>query len=76
MRPHERAWRTPLLALAAAVILLLALYTIRSTVMLNYYRADGSARAAGAANLDPGGVGFRQPDHERLARSGGERGFA
>jgi len=39
----RRAWRTPLLALAGAVILLLACYTIRSTVMLNYYRADGSS---------------------------------
>lgn len=40
--PARRAWRTPLLALAAAVILVLALYTLRSTVMLNYYRADSS----------------------------------
>ncbi|MCA9858956.1 MAG: 6-bladed beta-propeller, partial [Thermomicrobiales bacterium] len=36
-------WRIPLLALAAAIILLLGAYTLRSTVMLNYYRADGSA---------------------------------
>lgn len=39
---HGTAWRTPLVALATAVILLLALYTMRSTVMLNYYRANGS----------------------------------
>ena len=38
----EPAWRAPLVAVATAVILLLALYTLRSTVMLNYYRADGS----------------------------------
>jgi 4-amino-4-deoxy-L-arabinose transferase-like glycosyltransferase/streptogramin lyase len=42
-RRSSRAWRTPLLALAAAVILLLALYTVRSTVMLNYYRGAGSS---------------------------------
>ncbi len=41
--PSRRDWRIPLLALAGAVILLLGLYTIRSTVMLNYYRADGSS---------------------------------
>jgi sugar lactone lactonase YvrE len=39
---RRQAWRTPLLALGAAVILLMALYTLRSTVMLNFYRADGS----------------------------------
>ncbi len=37
-----RAWRTPLLAIATAIILLFALYTMRSTAMLNYFRADGS----------------------------------
>ncbi len=41
--PSRRAWRIPLLAVAGAVILLLALYTLRTGVMLNYYRADGSS---------------------------------
>ena len=38
----RRPWKTALLAVAGAFILLLAVYTLRSTVMLNYYRADTS----------------------------------
>lgn len=36
-------WRVLLYALAGAFILLLAAYTLRSTVMLNYYRSEGSS---------------------------------
>lgn len=36
------SWRVPLLSLAAAVLLLLGLYTLRTTVMLSWYRADTS----------------------------------
>lgn len=50
--------RLPLLALATAVILLLALYTMRSTVMLNYYRADGSLELLAQRTSTPAVTAF------------------
>jgi uncharacterized protein (TIGR03663 family) len=55
---HERAWRTPLIALATAAILLFALYTLRSTVMLNYYRADGSQELLAQRTSTPAVTAF------------------
>ncbi len=55
---HERAWRTPLMALAAAVVLLLALYSLRSTVMLNYYRSDGSQELLAQRTSTPAVTAF------------------
>jgi DNA-binding beta-propeller fold protein YncE len=54
----ERAWRTPLIALATAIILLLALYTMRSTVMLNYYRSDGSQELLAQRTSTPAVTAF------------------
>lgn len=53
-----RSLRTPLLALAAAVILLTAMYTMRATVMLNYYRADGSQELLAQRTSTPAVTAF------------------
>lgn len=55
-----RRWhvRTPLIALAAAVIILFALYTVRSTVMLNYYRSDGSLELLAQRTSTPAVTAF------------------
>jgi sugar lactone lactonase YvrE len=50
--------RTPLIALATALILLFALYTLRSTVMLNYYRADGSMELLAQRTSTPAVTAF------------------
>jgi len=50
--------RTPLIALATALILLFALYTVRSTVMLNYYRADGSLELLAQRSSTPAVTAF------------------
>lgn len=55
-----RQLRTPLIALAAALILLFALYTLRSTVMLNYYRADGSLELLAQRTSTPAVTAFAQ----------------
>lgn len=55
---HRRDLRTPLLALAAAIVLLFALYTLRSTVMLNYFRADGSQELLAQRTSTPAVTAF------------------
>lgn len=54
----RQAWRIHLLALATAVILLLGLYTVRSTVMLNYYRASGSSELLAQRTSTPAVAAF------------------
>lgn len=55
---RKRSWRIPLLALAAGVVLLLGLYTMRSTVMLNFFRADGSQELLAQRTSTPAVTAF------------------